>query len=170
MAEFRIVEVPAERLDRLRSLWGVLYSHHSALAPQLKDRERTFEESWTERRRIEQHWLRDEPSSFVLAAEADERFIGYAFVRIRPGGDFSASWKVSDPVAELATLVVQPEHRGDGIGSALIDAVELRLTEIDVPDMAVGVIATNFEAIRLYEKRGAVPFVTELLLRIDGRG
>jgi hypothetical protein len=40
----------------------------------------------------------------VLAAQDADRYIGYAFVRVRSGTGFADSWSVSDPLAELATL------------------------------------------------------------------
>jgi ribosomal protein S18 acetylase RimI-like enzyme len=66
----------------------------------------------------------------------------------------------------FATLVVLPTHRGQHIGSALIDAAECRLRELGVEDMVIGVVATNADALRLYERRGAVPFVTGLIQRV----
>ena len=36
-----------------------------------------------------------------------------------------------------------------------------------IADMAIGVIATNAEAIPFYERRGAVPFVTEFIKRVQ---
>lgn len=54
-----------------------------------------------------------------------------------------------------------PEMRGQGIGSLLLDAVEARLHELGIEDMLIGVITTNTEAMRLCERRGAMPFLTQ---------
>jgi ribosomal protein S18 acetylase RimI-like enzyme len=102
----------------------------------------------------------------VLAARQDERYLGYAFVRVRPGAGFAASWRFSHPLAELATLAVLPAYRGRGIGSELMDAVEARLRERGIADLAIGVVATNVHAMGFYERRGALPFQTQLIQRV----
>lgn len=162
-----IADVPVERLNDLAPLWHVLYDHHNEVTPHLRDRARSFEQAWESRRRTERRWLESEPDSFVVAAQDRDRYVGYAFVRVRPGAGFAESWSVSDPLADLVTLVVLPEFRGQGIGSTLMDAVEARLREMAIADMAIGVIATNTEAIPFYERRGAVPFVTEFIKRVQ---
>ena len=163
MSEVAIVDVPHGDLNNLEPLWRALYQHHNSITPHLKPRSRPFELAWTSRRQTEEKWLKAEPDSFILAAEADGQIVGYAFVRIRSGAGFAESWSVSDPLAELATLSVLPEFRGKGIGSALMDAVEARLAAMDIVDMAITVIAANTEAIPFYQRRGAVPFITEFI-------
>lgn len=168
-----IVDVPAAGLDDLQPLWRALYEHHNDVTPHLADRSRPFEVAWRSRRRTEQKWLQEEPDSFVLAAQQAGRTVGYAFVRVRSGAGFAESWSVSDPLAELATLSVLADCRGRGIGSALMDSVETRLRRMRIADLAIGVIATNAEATRFYQRRGAVPFVTDLIQRVrlgDGPG
>lgn len=76
---------------------------------------------------------------------------------------------VVDPerLAELVILAVLPDWRGQGVGSALLDAVEARLRELAVEDMVISVVTTNDDAMRLYRRRGAEPFVTELIQRVS---
>jgi ribosomal protein S18 acetylase RimI-like enzyme len=170
MPGLTIVPVPEDRLDDLEPVWRALYEHHTALTPHLRDRELPFAQAWETRRGIEREWLASEPESFVLAAQDGDRYVGYAFVRIRSGAGFAASWRASDPLAELAILAVLPEARGRGIGSMLLDAVEARLEELGVDDMLIEVITTNTEAMRLYERRGAVPFLTRFVHRLPHAG
>jgi len=167
VAEPVVVPVPQDRLDDLQPVWCALYEHHTALSPHLRDREVPFDQAWESRREIERQWFAAEPDSFVLAAQNTDRYVGYAFVRVRPGAGFAASWTASDPLAELAILVVLPEMRGQGIGSMLLDAVETRLRELGIEDMLIGVITTNTDAMRLYERRGAVPFLTQFVHRVQ---
>jgi ribosomal protein S18 acetylase RimI-like enzyme len=167
MSDFAVVSVPMDRLDDLQPLWRVLYEHHMALTPHLHDRVRPYEQAWKEHRRLKAEWLADEPDSFVLAACQADRYLGYAFVRVRPEALFAVSWSSSDPLAELAILTVLPEARGQGVGSALLDAVEARLVELQIDDMAIDVITTNTDAMRLYERRGAVPFLTKFVQRVN---
>jgi ribosomal protein S18 acetylase RimI-like enzyme len=162
-----IVPVPEDRFDDLEPLWRALYDHQSTLTPHLRDREVPFERAWETRRNLERKWLQSEPQSFVLAAQDTGRYVGYAFVRVRSGDGFAASWSASHPLAELATLVVLPEARGHGTGSALLDEVEAKLGELGIEDMIVAVVTTNTDAIRLYERRGALPFITQFIHRVQ---
>jgi ribosomal protein S18 acetylase RimI-like enzyme len=162
-----IVPVPEDRFDNLEPLWRELYDHHSALTPHLREREIPFERAWQTRRDLEREWLQEEPQSFVLAAQAGGHYVGYAFVRVRSGDGFAVSWDTSRPLAELVTLVILPDVRGQGIGSALLDAVDFQLTQLGVQDMVIGVITTNIDAMRLYERRGAVPFITHFIHRVQ---
>jgi len=164
-----IASVPRSRVSELEPLWRALCQHQRPITPHLHDRAVPFEEAWRVRSRVEREWL-DEPQSFALAAEVGGRYVGYALARVRSGADFAASWRVSDPVGELATLAVLPDQRDRGIGSALLDAVEQRLAQLGVADMLIGVITTNLDAMRLYQRRGAVPFVTEMIQRLEPRG
>lgn len=167
MSELAIVPVPEDRFEDLKPLWRALYDHQTGLSPHLRDREVPFERAWRHRRGLEREWFQAEPRSFVLAArDGGARYVGYAFVRIISGEGFAVSWNASRPLAELITLVVVPEVRGRGVGSKLLDAVEARLRELRIEDMVIGVVSTNTEAIRLYERRGAVPFLTQFLHRV----
>jgi ribosomal protein S18 acetylase RimI-like enzyme len=166
MTDFAVVSVPKDRLEDLRPLWRVLYEHHMVLTPHLRDRVRPYEQAWTEHERLMEEWLATEPDSFALVAQQAGRYLGYAFVRVRPGVPFAVSWSASDPLAELAILAVLPEARGEGVGSALLDAVEARLRELRIDDMVIDVITTNTDAMRLYERRGAVPFLTNFVQRV----
>jgi ribosomal protein S18 acetylase RimI-like enzyme len=162
----RIVAVPADRLSELEPLWEVLYEHHRTLAPHLAEREVAFEHAWVARRVLEERWMRLEPRSFALLAYEQGHRAGYAFVRVRAHPGFAVAWEVSDPLAELVTLMVVPDARNRGIGSALLDAVDARLAELQIDDMVISVLTTNAEAMRLYERRGAVPFVTQMIHRV----
>lgn len=162
-----IVDVSEEHLDELEPLWRALHDHHNEVSPHLRDRKRPYDCSWESRRQSERTLLRSEPGSFVLAAVEGDRYVGYAFVRIRPAAGFAATWTISDPYAELYTLSVLPERRGQLIGSALTDAVESRVRELGIADMVIGVVATNVVAIEFYKRRGAVPFDSRLIQRIQ---
>jgi ribosomal protein S18 acetylase RimI-like enzyme len=166
MPDFAIAPLPVDRMDELQPVWRSLYEHHLALTPHLRDRAQPFELAWRARQRIETEWRARGEELFVLAARAEDRYVGYALVRIRPGSDFAASWSASERLAELVILAVLPEWRGRGAGTALLDAVEARLRELGVEDMVISVVTTNEDAMRLYRRRGAEPFVTELIQRV----
>lgn len=153
---FSIVRAGAERIDDLQSLWESLSEHHSEVAPELAalGPRRSPENSWRVRRAIYAELL-TEPDAFVLLAEAGSRPIGYALVHIRGS---QASWETGR-VAELETLAVLPGDRGCGVGTALVEAVFAQLRRLEIGHWAVGVIGSNAEAIRFYERLDLLPFM-----------
>jgi ribosomal protein S18 acetylase RimI-like enzyme len=171
--DLTIISLSMDEMEELQPVWRSLYEHHLALTPHLGDRAQPFELAWRARQRIEAEWQARGEELFVLAVKAEDRYVGYALVRIRSGTDFAASWSASERLAELVILAVLPDWRGRGVGSALLDAVEARLRELSVEDMVISVVTTNEDAMRLYRRRGAEPFVTELIQRVpsgDVRG
>lgn len=142
---------PAE-LDRLEPLWNALQRHHVEVTPELgpRTRERTDEEAWRIRRAKYERWLGD-PDAFFILATIEGEPAGYAFVTV---GMPYASWDAGERLAELETLSILPEHRGSGIGAALIDAVWNHLAELGVDDMQIVTTSTNAGAKRFYERRG----------------
>jgi ribosomal protein S18 acetylase RimI-like enzyme len=146
----RIAAAGPERIDELRPLWLQLHHHHqrvSPVQPFVDD-----EMSWARRRDSCVETF--DGGGFALVAE-DDGLVGYAMVRIHEGGD--DSWALSDRWAEVWTLVVDEARRGEGIGSALLDAVDAELADRGVRDLMIGVMEGNDGARRLYESRGLVP-------------
>lgn len=62
--------------------------------------------------------------------------------------------KLTPNLAELETLSVLPEHRGGGVGTALLESVWERLAEIGVEDLAITAAKTNADSHRFYERHG----------------
>jgi ribosomal protein S18 acetylase RimI-like enzyme len=103
-------------------------------------------------RRLRRHPRR---RGFGLLARIDGDLVGYAIVRIHDGPD--DSWELGEPHAEVWTLVVDEAHRGDGIGSALLDEIDRRLAANGIRGLIIGVMVGNEGARRLYERRGLTP-------------
>jgi RimJ/RimL family protein N-acetyltransferase/ribosomal protein S18 acetylase RimI-like enzyme len=141
-----------EDLAALEPVWNALQAHHSEITPDLGSRtpKRTMPDAWRIRRSKYERWLED-PNTFFVVAEADGNPVGYAFVTI---GMPYAGWAVGDRLAELETLSVLAERRGDGIGVALLDAAWRRLSELGVEDMQITTTVTNVDAQRFYERQG----------------
>jgi ribosomal protein S18 acetylase RimI-like enzyme len=140
-----------DRIDELGPLWLQLHHHHarvSRVQPFVDD-----ETSWAVRRRGYVDIF--EEGGFALIAEDDVGPAGYAMVRIHEGGD--DSWALADRWGEVWTLVVAEERRGNGIGTALLDAVDAELAQRGIADLMIGVMEGNDGARRLYERRGLVP-------------
>lgn len=147
----RYTDAVAE-LDAVEPLWNALQAHHTAISPDLgkSTPSREPDEAWRIRRGKYERWLQD-PDTFFALAEIAGQPVGYAFVTVGPG---YASWQTGQRLAELETLSVLPKHRGDGVGSALLDAVWSRLAELGVEDMAITTTTTNVDSHRFYEREG----------------
>lgn len=141
-----------EELAALEPVWNALQTHHSEITPELGDAtpKRSLPDAWRIRRSKYKRWLGD-PDTFFVVAEADGEPVGYAFVTIGPP---YASWATGDRLAELETLSVLADRRGEGIGAALFDAVWKQLAELGVEDMAITTTVTNVDAQRFYERQG----------------
>ena len=140
-----------DRLDELRPLWLELHHHHASVSrvqPFVDD-----ETSWAARRRSYVETF--EQGGFALVAEDDGGLAGYAMVRIHEGPD--DSWALEHRYGEVWTVLVTERARGQGLGSALLDAVDAELERRGIRDLMIGVMEGNDGARRLYERRGLVP-------------
>jgi ribosomal protein S18 acetylase RimI-like enzyme len=153
----RIARGGPERIPELRPLWVSLSRHHAEVAPELAvlGEVRPEGESWAVRRALYEGWLA-EPDAFVLVADVDSEAVGYAVVHLRGPEE---TWATGERVAELETLAVLPGHRGAGIGTALVQRVYEELRRLGVAQLVVGVIASNADAVRFYERLGLTRFL-----------
>jgi ribosomal protein S18 acetylase RimI-like enzyme len=152
-----ITRAGAEALDRLRPLWLALHHHHQRvsgerLGPYVDD-----DASWRARRELYAGFLA--AGGFALLAEDDGALVGYAMVAIKTSAEteLDDTWISGERVAEIETLVVLPEARGGGVGTALLDAVDAELAAEGIGDVLIAAFVTNVDAIRLYERRGFRP-------------
>ncbi|GAA1655444.1 GNAT family N-acetyltransferase [Catellatospora bangladeshensis] len=146
----------AEAIDALEPLWLSLHEHHRRIAPDLVMY--ADERSWPLRRDLYRRWI-TEPGSFVLLAEDGPELVGYAFTHVFDGPD--DTWVSGDRIAELETLSVAASHRGRGVGTRLLDAVDARLSELGVTDLYISTLADNHAAARVYERRGLRPLMVK---------
>ena len=104
---------------------------------------RTFDSDRMSRAQYRRHL--DSSSALVLVASANHRhFLGTAvvFFRQRSG------------VARLYSLATQPESRGKGVGTALLEAVETAARQRRCRAVRLEVRSDNHGAIRQYERLG----------------
>lgn len=149
----RIELAGVERVDEVRELWLELHRHHRAVVgmlPLVED----DEVSWERRRALYVERLSAESGFLALAVEPDG-VVGYALVCIEPGPD--DTFPVGERYAELYSLSVAPDRRGSGIGTELLDFVDLELARRSIRDLKVAVMVGNTAAQRLYERRGLRP-------------
>src|SRR4051812_26936987 len=146
----------ASDLDLLEPLWGALQAHHAAVLPTLGDSTppRSHVGSWARRRERYERWLSDDETFFLLAESIGwPGPVGYAFVTVGAG---YASWHTGK-LAELQTLSVLPQYRGQDIGGRLLEGVWSRLEELEVDEMAITTALANVDSHRFYERHGFQP-------------
>jgi GNAT superfamily N-acetyltransferase len=115
--------------------------------------------SWEIRQAHYQSVLADD-ASFVVIAHADTQDIAYAVVGMHPGPD--DTWVTGARIAEVETLVVLPDWRGTGVGTAVLDRVDTELARRGISDLRIAVLPENFEALAFYQSRGLRPFLVTL--------
>lgn len=147
-----IREASPDDLERLRRVWDSLARHHVEIgsAPLQEDADLAWR-----LRRDGYAGLMTAGRGFVLVAEAGDEPAGYCAVKLHDGPD--DTFPVGNRWAEVYTLVVLPRHRGGGIGSALMDAVEGRLAAMGIADVEVAAMVENEAALGFYRRRGFVP-------------
>jgi ribosomal protein S18 acetylase RimI-like enzyme len=155
-------------LDSLEPLWvGVHHRHAEAmpeLAPYVDDGQ-----TWAARRALYAELLA-KPDTVLLLADADGLLAGYGLAHVMPAGEtwVADTWRTGARIGEIESLAVAPSHRGRGIGTRLLTALEAELRSIGVDDLILGVLPGNDAAIRLYERHGYRPTWT-YLSRFAGR-
>ena len=155
-----IVRAGAERLDDIEPLWHALVVHQGPMLPVLgQPRERA--DAWARRRNHYEQLLARE-GAFALIAEKDARAVGYAMVE--PASP-SQSWRV-EAAATLETLLVLPEARGSGIGSALLERVKAEVRSAGATHLGLGVVVANEAAVRFYRRHGFEPVFVDMITRL----
>ncbi len=96
--------------------------------------------------------VRAHPASTVWMAFVDERSVGVA-VCVETYSTFAGR-----PVMNIHDLAVLPEHRGNGIGRALLAAVERHARSLGCCKITLEVLDTNDGAKRLYAAVGFGPW------------
>jgi len=105
--------------------------------------DRTFDSDRMTRDQYRRHL--DSDSALVLVASANHRrFLGTAVVFFRKGSS----------VARLYSLASQPESRGRGVGTALVEATEAAARQRRCRSLRLEVRTDNISAIKLYQRLG----------------
>jgi GNAT superfamily N-acetyltransferase len=146
--------VPASEVGSLEALWLALHRHNMTISPGLAPFV-SDSESWEiGRRRFAQaasrgHLLRVGPATEPIGVAC--------FEVSREDPFWGDTWRTGVDVAEINALVIAERERGRRLGTALLDAIDARLQAAGIFDQAVGVIAPDHGAVRMYEHRGFRP-------------
>jgi ribosomal protein S18 acetylase RimI-like enzyme len=100
----------------------------------------------------------DRSDKVVLVAERDGSVVGYAYAGIE-GNDYMV---LRGPAGEIYDLVVDPDHRRQGVGSNLLEAVLEALAKLGAPRAVLFTAAGNDSARTLFEQSGFRPTMIEM--------
>ena len=92
----------------------------------------------------------DEPNIVILVAERDGEVIGYTYAGVE-GTDYMS---LRGPAGVLYDIVVDPAHRGQGVGRALLDATLEALEAKGAPRVVLSTAEGNESAQRLFARAG----------------
>jgi ribosomal protein S18 acetylase RimI-like enzyme len=90
------------------------------------------------------------PESIVLVAERSSAVVGYTYAGLE-GFDYMA---LRGPAGLVYDLIVDAEHRRQGIGSALLEAALARLAELGAPRAVLSTAERNPVAQSMFERAG----------------
>ncbi len=92
----------------------------------------------------------DRPSVLLLVAEHQGAVVGYTYSGVE-GTDYMA---LRGPAGVLYDLLVDPDHRGHGIGRALLDATLAALAALGAPRVVLHTAERNVAAQGLFARAG----------------
>jgi ribosomal protein S18 acetylase RimI-like enzyme len=141
--------VAFEDVEMLRHCWLGVHHQHRAVAPHLGPYV-SDDESWTVYARTFRESAR-QGLLWRLGAKDSPSGMACASILKDPKA-FADTWATAGPIAEVEVLAVDPELRGLGLGSQIMQVMDRRLTALGIVNQFVGAIATNSGAIRLYAR------------------
>jgi len=151
-SEFEIREATAEDAPGIqrvaRAAWHATYD--DILGP-----ERVTEtvDAWYDPDRLVEDDVRDSDRPFVVAVRPPEAAI-VGFAEAAVDEDDEAGEEDGTDDWHLYRIYVHPDVWGDGIGSALLEAIEGSFRERGVETLRVSVLAGNDVGVSFYESRG----------------
>ncbi|HUP89226.1 MAG TPA: GNAT family N-acetyltransferase [Longimicrobiales bacterium] len=105
----------------------------------------------------------EEPNVIVLVAERDGEVIGYTYASVE-GPDYMS---LRGPAGVLSDIVVDPKHRGQGVGHTLLDATLGALKERGVPRVVLSTAEGNERAQHVFARAGFRRTMVEMTREVD---
>ena len=104
-----------------------------------------------------------ESNIVILVAERDGEVIGYTYAGVE-GPDYMS---LRGPAGALYDIVVDPAHRGQGVGRMLLDATLDTLKARGAPQVVLSTAERNTIAQRLFEHAGFRRTMIEMTRELD---
>ena len=92
----------------------------------------------------------EEPTIVILVAERDGKVIGYTYSGVE-GTDYKS---LRGPAGVMYDIVVDPDHRQQGVGRMLVDATLEALKKKGAPRVVLSTAERNAAAQRLFDRAG----------------
>ena len=105
----------------------------------------------------------DEPNVIILVAERDGEVVGYTYAGVE-GTDYMS---LRGPAGVLYDIVVDPAHRGQGVGRMLLDATLEALKSRGAPRVVLSTAERNPSAQRLFDRAGFRRTMIEMTRELD---
>jgi ribosomal protein S18 acetylase RimI-like enzyme len=105
----------------------------------------------------------DDPDVLVLVAEHDGQVIGYTFAAME-GYDYKS---LRGPAGLLHDILVDPDHRGRGVGSRLLDETLSTLRSKGARQIVLSTAERNESAQRLFARIGFRRTMVEMTRELD---
>jgi ribosomal protein S18 acetylase RimI-like enzyme len=105
-----------------------------------------------------------EPNIVILVAERDGEVIGYSYSGVE-GTDYMA---LRGPAGAMYDIVVDPDHRQQGVGRMLVEATLEVLKSKGVPRVVLSTAEKNTAAQRLFDRAGFRRTMIEMTRELDG--
>jgi ribosomal protein S18 acetylase RimI-like enzyme len=106
----------------------------------------------------------DEPNVVMLVAAQDGEVIGYTYAGVE-GRDYMS---LRGPAGVLHDIVVDPAHRGHGVGRILLDATLAAFRSRGAPQVVLSTAERNESALRLFDRAGFRRTMVEMTRELDG--
>ena len=100
----------------------------------------------------------------VLVAEREGEVVGYAYGGVE-GNDYMV---LRGPAGEIYDVVVDPDHRRQGVGTALFAAMLARLGELGAPRVVLFTADKNHPAQAMFAKLGFRRTMIEMTRELGG--
>jgi ribosomal protein S18 acetylase RimI-like enzyme len=107
----------------------------------------------------------DDANVVVLVAEQDGAVVGYTYGGVE-GRDYMS---LRGPAGVLYDIVVDPAHRGHGVGGMLLDATVAALAARGAPQVVLSTAERNASAQRLFARAGFRRTMIEMTMELNGR-
>lgn len=106
----------------------------------------------------------DEPNIVILVAVRDSEVLGYTYAGVE-GPDYMS---LRGPAGVLYDIVVDPAHRGHGVGRTLLDATLEVLEARGAPRVVLSTAERNEAAQRLFTRAGFRRTMLEMTRELSG--